>query len=418
MTTPEMQLLAVRHTPKLPEDMLLQQDKVMELREWLHNTPRGTLIVSAPVGAGVTTLITQITSTMNVETMWFTSSAPCQKQMLLEAASSPITATLKRRILVFDDILAGGNMDGQAEMLALLKRKPPVPIIIVGKSTRVGKFGELMKTYPCISFPPPSADSIYALLRDIAAKDRIEINDDDIRRISDSVHGDVRSALAALETRLVSATKDVEPFVEGLVSADAIVTGKRKFGVRESLAMFSADSNIIAAAIFENYCSGAGRDLETVVAVSEAQSLADVVDTAIFSHQRFDLLEFYGAMSVSYPAYLLPHSKAQPKKCEKYGTMWSKIYLAHSKQKNVTCITLQRRIAGMQRLSVEEIAYLRQAVTLAVESQDIDTLRQLTKGFDAAGILALMRLWSFSGYKQNQHTKVRQWLGLVKKEGG
>ena len=361
--------------------------------EWVSRGAKASvLLVIGTPGCGASSSLEKILRDADIESVWFGSGSPKLRAHLGDAACSCYSATGRRKMVVvdgFDACMADAN--AAADLGAFIKKKLPCPTIFLAHRTRTiaKRFRDLftVASYAAraavVELQGPSTEQLTALLGGgtraaaIAARAR----------------GDVRAARAAMDwSGDVSALKDDVP--ETFEAVDRALDGVYET-VREVLDVTSCDSTVISYGIFERY--GLSPD------IADYFSAADVLESAMFKSQRWDLFDVYTALGVAGPA-LLP-KKPLPKATKfTYGTVWSKMHLQASREKYV------RKLSN-RHIPVTELGVLRNMILQAEASKDYDTLKRLLHGWSPDELLGLMRLWKCK-YTQTTHARIIKRAGL------
>lgn len=413
--------------PRTSLGCLFPDAEVASLRAWMASaSTRGPALATAGPGSGLTTLVALLVGETGLDAVWVGCATPRVKAALAQAGSSPLSVTLRRKIIVVDEVDAMGSSGGEtsslAEALAFVKAKPPLPVLFLSHATRSQKSQEFAKAWPRFSFGRPGAGAVAAYLATVAAKHGIAAASEGwIRDVAARARGDLRAALMAMDmlrhAAVPAALQDMkDDRIEGLDLAEAVLRGEAGGGVRECLRMYAMEPAVLPMGMWENYLSTLGKeDIHAVARAADGFADADRIDRFVYSHQAWDMMEAYGACAVAVPAMSLAKwRQSKPPKAlsvTKFGSVWSKMYNACAKVKHVRALALAYAEAGAQPLSACELAWVRRCVRCAVERGDAAELRRACWPLAAPHVLHLARLDTgpkgSAWYSQAVHGRVK-----------
>ena len=415
-------LLADRHAPRTSLDSLLSAVEVASLRKWLAAEPapgRVALVLGGP-GSGVTTLLTLLVRELGMEPVWARAATPRLRAFLGDSGTSHTAVNGKRKVIVIDeyDVIVG-DAAASVDVASFLKRKPAAPVVLLAHAVRSAKSTDAAgKAADRFVFQRPTWPVVARRLAAICESDGIDASAAQLEALARTVKGDVRGALAALDmyARRPCAAETIEVrdvSEEGLDVVDMLLAGPA-VAVTEALRLYANDAAIVSNGLSENYTDAAA-DVETCARMADAFADADVMDEKIFARQAWDLLDVHAVFAVAAPVIELHRfgtARAAKKPAEKFGTVWSKMYNACAKQKNVRAIRTWRAEAGLSDAPAEDLALLRPAIQEAIARADPAEVRRLAAGVGGATeVLALMRL-SKTEYKQTTHARLKKLLSV------
>lgn len=417
--------------PRTSLGCLFPEAEVASMRAWLASGVAGPALATATPGSGLTTLTTLLLREAGLESVWIGCATPKVKAALATAGSNPVSVTLRRKIIVIDEVdaLGAGESGALADALAFVKSKPPVQVLFLSHVTRSQKTHEFAKSWPRFCMGRPSAPALKTYLHGIATKFGIAAVADEawIAELVARVKGDVRSALMAMELVRRGGGAAREPpdvkdeVTEGLDLTEAVLKGERGHGVQECLKLFAMEPAVLPMGVWENYLTTLGKgDMEAVAAAADAFADADRVDRHMYSRQAWDVMDFYGACAVAGPAMglrKLRKSKA-PKTLAvtKFGSVWSKMYNACAKVKHVRALALAYAEAGAQPLSTCDLAWVRSCLQSALEHKsEPNDLARVCWPLSAPNVLHLARLHTGGSawYTQACHARVKAALAAA-----
>jgi hypothetical protein len=391
------------HAPKTSLGIILDEVRVALLRNWMNAESSNAAFATAHVGAGLSTLVRLLVRELRLEPIWIHAGTKHVPELLADAGASSIAANGRRKIIVVDEFdSVSADKRTMTAVMDYAKSGGKTKMLCAGHPSRSSKASEFAAKWTRFDFPRVSTRKIEATLRAAG------FDPDVVRGVAADAKGDLRAAFNALELssggKTVAATKD--DFVEGLDGVD-IVLGLEPISVREALNMYAFDSSVVPMGVFENYTHCLDKnDIQLAVDVTEAFSLADVVNDVMYGTHNWDLADAHGVFSVASPALDLRKRTNSKEICaEKFGTVWSRVYNSKAKAKNARTINARRLDAGHQPMAVEDMSYQRNMIETSLAKGDGEIV-------DACGclgeneVLLLMRL-GFSSYK---HARVKKLL--------
>lgn len=393
------------------------EEDIAVMRSWLvAGEPRSVFLAVGVPGCGVSTALSALLETLDIECVWLDPATPRLRIALADAGCSCVSATGRRKVVVlegFDAIMRDAN--GAADVSDALRRQLPAPTMFMAHRTRtvVRRFRDLFPAATraratVLEVRPMTPARIAAVIRAAHPGVAPALADSMAR----ACRGDVRSALAslALSETTDAYTKDDVPEADAVVEAalsGALTT------VVGALAQGSSDSAVVSHGIFERY----GFSPE----VADAFSLADMLEERMFATQRWELADAHAAMAVAYPAlHLQPGEVLPPARPGArpgggrggdgggstkfvYGMVWSRQHLLAARIKLFRTVQTQRAAFKVPAMGVTALAMVRRMVIDAMGRPEV--LRRVLEGLRPDAVLAIMRLWKGS-YTASMHAKV------------
>ena len=412
-------LLADRHAPRTSLDSMLGAVEVASLRAWLaaESAPGRVALVLGSPGSGVTTLLTLLVKELGMEPVWARAATPRLRVFLGDSGTSHTAVNGKRKVVIVDeyDVIIG-DAAASVDVASFLKKKPAAPVVLLAHTARSTKTSDAAgKTADRFLFQRPTWPAVAKRLAKICEADDIDASAAQLEELARTVKGDVRGALAALDmyarkpcTATTIEIRDVSD--EGLDVVDSLL--REAVPVTEALRLYANDAAVVSNGLSENYTDVAA-DIETCLRMADAFADADVIDEKIFARQAWELLDVHAVFAVAAPVMELHRfgdARPSKKQVEKFGTVWSKMYNACAKQKNVRAIRMWRAEAGLVDAPAQDLALLRPAIQDAIARADHAEIARLAAGVGGATeILALMRL-SKTEYKQTTHARLKKLL--------
>ena len=406
--------------------LVTHADDVRAVQTWLEDTAyavRGSvlLVVGTP-GCGASTMLESLTAAAGLECVWLSPSVPRLRAALRDAGASSISASGRRKLIVFEGFDAAmTDANAAADVADFVTRAMPAPAVFLAHRTRtvLKRFHELFKAASrhrgtLVELQAVDARTIAGVLR--ASDDTM--SEARALELAAAARGDVRAALAAAafdaQGRCGETTKD--RVLESFSVVDAALEGTVTT-VRDALAMAAGDPTVVSLGLFESYGLSPH--------VADAFSAADVMEEFMFGHQRWELADAHAALAVAYPAVsmsLASAAAARPPPSTvatkfSYGMVWSRAHLQAAKLRLTKTIATQRADAGLPaNLSTLDLAWVRTMVMAADEAKDSAALAHVLHGMQPAGVLAIMRLWK-GKYTQSMHSRVCKSLTMPRPTG-
>ncbi len=326
------------YAPTSSRDVLMDASVVDDLRTWLLEPGGGCGIATACVGTGLSTLVRLLVRELDFDAIWIITGTKRAQDVLKDSGAFDVAPTGRRKLIVVDEFDPADRFT--TAVTEYFKSGAPVKLLCLSHPVRSSKQMEFASKWKKFAFPKASADAIDAALRKSGFTPRVRFED-----------GDVRAAFQMCANG--GARKD--RFPEGLDVVNEVLSGKGG-NIADVLRDYAADPSVASMGVFENY--HAVSNIQTAVAISDAFSVADGIDTVMYKTQNWELTNFYGAMTVGIAASKL-RNNGKKMQAQKFGTVWSRIYNARSKMKTVSDINLRKLSCGESALSVEDLAYQR-----------------------------------------------------------
>lgn len=428
---PDARPLAERCAPRTSLGCLYGDTAVAALRAWLMAGAAGPALATAAPGSGLSTLVRLLLRETGLESVWLGGAQPRLRAVLEHAVANPLTVTLRRKAVVIDDVdaLAATDSAAFADVLACIRRRPPVQVLCLGHDSRSQKTYEYAKAWTRFALGRPSASTLAAYLRRVAEahlpRDLDATLLDDVAK---RCRGDVRAALSALdvyarappppasgaarEPPAAAAGFCKDDASEGLDIVEALLRGEHA-GVAGGLRAFRQEPSVVPMGLYENYVS-ALRPCDAAIAadVAHAYSNADLVDRYMYSRQCWDVFDAYGACAVCDPVARLGAAPRRALTVQKFGSVWSKLYNMCAKTKHVKSVNAKRAEHGLAPLGACDLASVRLMARAEIERGDAESIRNVAWPLSSQHVLGLMRLdpGGSAWYKQSSHARLKKAL--------
>ncbi len=188
-------------------DVKGQDTAIASVNAFFKNFPRRkAILLHGPAGAGKTSLAHSLAYELNYEIFELNASDLRNKEKLeeiLKPATQQHSLFGKRGKVILVDEVDGLSVDrgGLPELLVLIE-KSSHPIIITANNIWQQKFSLLRKKVELVKVKELTYPTIIRLLKEIASKEKKEVNEDVLKTIAAKSRGDVRAALNDLQTAL------------------------------------------------------------------------------------------------------------------------------------------------------------------------------------------------------------------------
>ena len=224
------------HRPTSLKQVAGNVDAIGELREWIQSWidgrpgKRAALLIGPP-GVGKTASVGALSHDYDLELVEFNSSDKRNKGNIenqVWKAATQQTLDGRLRLLLLDEVdgLSGTSDRGGVGAILKIVDDTVHPIIMTANDPNSPRLKDLVKVCKVFIFDPIEASDMVTVIRKIAAAHDSVFSDDVLEGIVDRAGGDLRAAIADLETLSVSGrTSDV-----GLPSRDVRREVREAFG--------------------------------------------------------------------------------------------------------------------------------------------------------------------------------------------
>lgn len=390
-------------------DLLLDKECIKACVDWVQDCkgPGVALILESPhTGMGITTLIQLACDIAGVERIHVSSNIPKLKTFLRDAAGSPYTVDFKKKVFVIDPLDAVfADSTCAAELCDFLKVKSRLPVICAGHRLR----SSTSKLYEMLSSKMYAVKTIVfpAIEESVATSYLVRIASTFGFSTIPPWTGDLRNALAALSLDISNSSKDLK--CDGMQAVWRVLFDDT-LTIRESIRMHDGDVSMVVAGTHENY-PRTGQSIETCAKLAEVYSMADCMEEAMYSTQRWDLNDVYVALLTGGPVAYLDKKVAKKHKnidLAKFGTIWSRGNNQRTKEKALRSIRNTMVTQGSHAArSLDGIAMIRMAIMQATKDGKLDSVLPLVRELPNDTILGIMRLWK-CGYTQAHYSSLKK----------
>jgi len=346
----EHQLWADKYAPQQFDDLVGAQSLVQKLTKWLKewdavhvkksikipldksNPGAKAALLSGPPGIGKSTTARLVGNAAGREIFELNASDTRSKRLLAEELADVVQAgvihfgaknTQKKRLIIMDEVdgMSASDRGGVAELIKIIKLSR-TPIICICNDNSKSSVRSLSSHCFDLRFQRPQNASIAKRLREVAAKENLEIDDQVLESIISSSGNDIRQVFNALQmwktsTNSMSGPNSLERLsaihkdaIQRLSSFDATrfifcESHTKPLTARDEA--FFSDYDLIPLMISQNYVSAVQnsrtcRDevikMQRLSQAADAVCDSDVVGKYVRSDQHWDLLTSQAMMNV------------------------------------------------------------------------------------------------------------------------
>ena len=244
-----------KHRPKKLDGLVGNPDTIKELRNWVESwitrvpSKRAALLVGPP-GTGKTASVGALANDLDMELVEFNSSDKRNKdsiETLVWRAASQQTLDGRPRLILLDEVdgLSGTSDRGGVGAILKVVKDAVHPIVMTANDPNSPRLKDLMKVCQVFNFGLIEHDDMEKVLKHIISENNVEVSSETLDEIIESSGGDLRAAIADLESQVRSG-------LTSLVVEPAFRDSKR--GIEETLRHLfaSADSKIARRILSES----------------------------------------------------------------------------------------------------------------------------------------------------------------------
>ena len=249
-------LFCEKYTPKKINEIIGNdgaKEKINKwILEWKREKKRKPILIYGPCGIGKTIFAYVLKEEFDLELVEMNASQFRNKKCVDNViANAMLAGTLsgKKKIILIDDVdvLQKNDRGGAVEIAKLLK-ETEIPILLTAENPWNKKIASVRMQCELIQLRRITKSSIIKLLKKIAEKEGIEIDDEGIDDIAENANGDVRAALNDLQSMHSidrDRTKDIFNLVREIFKGEDYQTVRK-------LVDRNTDPNIVKLWVDEN----------------------------------------------------------------------------------------------------------------------------------------------------------------------
>jgi replication factor C large subunit len=198
-------MLIKKYKPKNVREVVGQKEIIEKVNKWSEN-PEKPLLLHGPPGIGKTIIVEAIANNKNIKLLEINASDSRNASTLKEKLNYIKEGSLfKKRLVLIDEIdgLTREDRGGVSQIIKIINSSN-IPIILTANNAYSPKLKPLRNYCELIKMNRIPSNLIYNRLKEICYKEKLKINDEVIRNISENSNGDLRSAINDLETKGLS----------------------------------------------------------------------------------------------------------------------------------------------------------------------------------------------------------------------
>ncbi len=360
-----------KYRPKKFGEMRGQDEAIFKIKEFIKNfgKKKKATILHGPPGTGKTSLAYITANEFNSEIFELNASDFRNKEKLrqiLKPAVEQKSLGKDSKIILVDEVDGISRVDygGLSELIRIIDSSP-YPIIITANDIWDKKFSALRKKCELLQFKEINYNVIKSIIREVANKEGLSVNESFITELAVKAKGDLRAAINDLQT--LSRSNEFIPFVldERNKKTDIFNSLRRVFKekpVNEIMNIFdSVDMPIDEIILWLEENIPTEYSGEELARAYEMLSKTDIFKRRIYKRQywRFLVYEYI------FLSYGISSSKKNPKSgftSYKRPTRVLQIWLNNQKtvQKKSICQKYSRYVHVSQKRAMNEFPVIKQ----------------------------------------------------------
>ena len=255
--------LLTKYTPKTRDEIRVNREQVNRIQTFLisfKKQKKNAILLSGPSGTGKTSCVYILAKDFDFEVLELNASDvrnTASLQSVLGNASQQQSLFMKNKILFIDEIegISGQQDRGGFSTLLDIIEQTHFPVILTTNDASLEKLSPLLKKVDNVIFHPVPKSIVYDVLRDICEKERLQYKEEDLLKIAEYAHGDMRAAILDLQNSVHGNKIFLSDFGMRYVRENALQTTLKLFSnedVMESLKdLEQFDEDIIDASKFK-----------------------------------------------------------------------------------------------------------------------------------------------------------------------
>ncbi len=199
-----MQLFTIKYKPRKLDQIVGQRRGITELLDFLKNFPKQrAVIIYGPPGIGKTAVVYALANQFDYELVNVDSSTLTKENEWKIKGIFSGSLFGKKKIIFIDEV---DNVSSISRIVNLVKTAT-IPVIMTANDAYDPRIRRLREISKLIEFKRIRKDIIVSYLKTICERERIRVNEKEIRKIAEDSEGDLRAALNDLYIYLVDKKK-------------------------------------------------------------------------------------------------------------------------------------------------------------------------------------------------------------------
>ncbi|MFW5852896.1 MAG: replication factor C large subunit [Nanoarchaeota archaeon] len=352
---------SMKHAPKNTKEMIISSETIKDIANFLEDfenrrTKKRAIILYGPTGRGKTTLVYAIGEEQNAEIIEVNASDKRNKDQMrtiLGATSKQMSLLHRTKILLVDEIdgISGMYDRGGVSELASIIKTSEFPVIMTAEDPWQSKFSSLRSISKLVEIKTVSTDKIKEFLENIARKEGIKYNEEDISSITRYSSGDIRAAVNDLQSSIANNTitkdqkkpEELRDITATIPEALKVIFKSKDFTLlRESLSNFQGNFDDVFLWLDYNLPEEY-KDAESLAKAYDSLSIADVYRGRI---RRWQYWRFLAHINLFLTAGIGIAKKEANKRFFKYQQSSRILKIWMSKRKNAKRDSICVKIAN------------------------------------------------------------------------
>ena len=209
-----------KHRPKQMHLLVGNQEILSSLKSWVESWKGGipqkrAALLIGPPGTGKTAVVGALSHDLDLELVEFNSSDKRNKgsiETLVWRAASQDTLDGRGRIVLLDEVdgLSGTSDRGGVGAILKVLNDSVHPVIMTANNPDSPRLKDLLRErrIQVFHFEPVSDEDIVTVLGRICKQNKVNISEDALSQLAEAASGDLRAAIADLESHVKSGTID------------------------------------------------------------------------------------------------------------------------------------------------------------------------------------------------------------------
>ncbi|MAG53023.1 MAG: hypothetical protein CMH62_03615 [Nanoarchaeota archaeon] len=197
-----MTLLVDKYSPKSLNEVMGQDQAIQRLEYNIKN--KIPSLIHGETGTGKTSSVYALANDISFEVLEINASNlrnKAQINSIIGGAAQQQSLFKKGKIILVDELDGISGQKDRGGLQALNKLLPLIqhPIVLISNDIWNKKFSTIRKKFELLEFKRIHHEIIFETLKEIASKEKIKFNEQDLKTLSRSAKGDLRAALTDLQ---------------------------------------------------------------------------------------------------------------------------------------------------------------------------------------------------------------------------